>query len=294
MKYKRLFKRVRAGLSTEHSVSYVVNGYVVSSIYDKNGDNYNCVFKHPGHSDAKEAVEKLMNIFSLLLILGVSILAQNIIKALFGSLNYLIILEIVTLFLIVTLFAHSLKYMLSKDSRMFKNHGAEHKVFNAANKKGGIPTLEEARNASRFCPWCGVKVFSIIISLTLLNIILAILNLYVIPFGIVLAAGYYLPGYDPVCYYIQKRKTTAEPTDKELQLALNAFTAAYEISEGRDPRSDEKPTSEQLFNYLFNLNSRLGPNEKISYKEGLELETFKDRIDIENEILDIAIGTILR
>lgn len=294
MGIKRKTKKVRAGLSTEHSVSYIVNGYVVSSIYDNNGDKYNCVFKHPGHGDAKENIDKLMNIFSLLLMLVASIIVQNIIKSIFGSLTYLMILEIITLLFIVSMLTHSLGYMLSKDSRMFKNHGAEHKVFNAASKKGGIPTLDEARNASRFCPWCGVKVFSIIISLTLLNIILAAFNLYVIPFGIVMAAGYVLPGYDPVCYFIQKRKTTSEPTDKELQLALDAYTAAYEISNGRQPKREETPTNEKLFNYMFNLNARLGPNDKVSYEDVKNLDAFKDRIEIENEILETVFGSILR
>ncbi len=34
-------------------------------------------------------------------------------------------------------------------------HGAEHKVIAAAEKAGRAPTLEEARNASRFQPRCG-------------------------------------------------------------------------------------------------------------------------------------------
>lgn len=294
MSYKEILKRVHAGLSTEDSVSYIVDGYVVSSIKDKNGENYNCVFRYPGHSYEKESIDKLMNVFSLLLICIVSILGQSIIKSLFGSMSFILALEIVIFLFISTMFEKALNYMLSKDPKILKNHGAEHKVFNAATKKGSVPTLEEAKKASRFCPWCGVKVFSVILSLISLNIVLSAFNLYVIPFGIVLVAGYKLPGYDPFCYYVQKRKTTAEPSDEELSLALNAFTAAYEISNGRQPRKEETPTNEIVFNYLFNLNARLGPGEKLSYEEVKQLEAFRDRLEIENEILDVVFGTIVR
>lgn len=294
MSYKNLMKRIHAGLSTEDSVSYIVDGYVVSSIRDKTGDNYSCVFKYPGHSESKMVLDKELNALSYLLFAIFSFILQNIIKSLFGSLTCVMILEFIFFLYLTTVFSESLRMMLHKNPRILKFHGAEHKVFNAANKKGGIPTLEEAKKASRFCPWCGVKVLSIIMCLTLINIILAGTNLYVIPFGIVLASGYLLPGYDPISYFVQKTKTTAEPSDNELKVALKAFTAAYEISEGRVPRKDEEPTIDRSFDYLVSLNARLGPNDKLSTQDICQLEMFKERIEIEDEILKTVFGTIVR
>ncbi|MCQ2748965.1 MAG: DUF1385 domain-containing protein [Clostridia bacterium] len=294
MRYKNLMKKIHAGLSTEDSVSYVVDGYVVSSIRDRAGENYSCVFKYPGHSESKEKLDKTMDAATLILFLLISFMMQNIVKGLFGSMGFILALEIIVLVIFTSMLSKSLEFMQRKNPRIFKFHGAEHKVFNAANKKGDIPTLEEAKKASTFCPWCGVKVYSIIISLTIVNIILAAFNLYVIPFGLVLSAGYLLPGYDPIGFYLQKRKTTAEPTDSELEVALKAFSAAYEISNGREPYKDEEPTIERSFDFLCNLNARLGPNDKLSYEDICQLEAFKERLDIENEILENIYGTLIR
>lgn len=287
---------VRGGFSQENSISFFIDGHIVSSIHDKRGDKYRVVFELPKKVDesGEDLFRFVLRMFNTFLCSILSIWLQESIYFTFGNLALVRIFEMLVLVLMFVLLYIGMEQMLGK-RKVLLNHGAEHKVYNAAGKAGRAPTLEEARKASRYSPWCGVKMYTVTICLLLINVILLSFNYIAIPLILVFWIGVTVPGYDPVTYLVQKLFTTREPSDEELELAIEAYKTAIEIDEGRAPTEDEAPSTVKAMDLIMKLRDKAECGKERLTDEEIELfELYSERIRIEESIIGSVLGIVAR
>ena len=136
-----------------------------------------------------------------------------------------IIKIIIRIFTISTFILLLCIIMLGGDENTKRFHGAEHKVIQAFNELGRVPTLEETYNYSRLDYGCGtsfgvmfVFIFLIIfISTFSPDIWIAFDKIYI---GLIIMIILYFVGVFDIFQFF----TTSRPTDRELMVAISAVS----------------------------------------------------------------------
>ncbi|MCI0482814.1 MAG: DUF1385 domain-containing protein [Candidatus Dadabacteria bacterium] len=157
---------------------------------------------------------------------------------------------------------------LMKDvRRMFAYHGAEHKVINCY-EGGAEPTIETARNSTRFHPRCGTSFIVILLLVLIVIHSIAFLFIpeqfsYILKLAIRIALlipiagvsyelirlGSKFPDSKVINFFLlpglaTQFFTTREPDDDMLQVSLASFNRVMELE--RDPKlPDDTPENEE-------------------------------------------------
>lgn len=111
-----------------------------------------------------------------------------------------------------------------------KNHGAEHMTSLAYKKLCRIPTIDEVKKFSRFSKYCGISIFSALITAQIIGFVVFITTgfkiseilLLVIPLIFSSSFPFYLLGLFFQVF------TTSKPDDANIELAIAALSALEE------------------------------------------------------------------
>lgn len=109
------------------------------------------------------------------------------------------------------------------DKVLIKNHGAEHKVFNAYRKLKRIPTIEETKKFSRITFYCTSNLYPALFLAQIIGFFVQMHTGYRIPEILLFAIPHLKPGLFPLGYFVQLF-TTQEPDDDAIALAIAAIT----------------------------------------------------------------------
>ncbi len=133
--------------------------------------------------------------------------------------------------------------------KLRKNHGAEHKVFNAYRKLKRVPTIKEAQRFSRICKTCGGTIPSAMIIAQIIGFIVYIHFGIVIPEKVLYIVPLFIHGFFPfnILGKLLQLLTTAEPDDSNVDLAIAALEA---LDEKENPKMNPEELIE-LANSLF-------------------------------------------
>lgn len=282
----KIRKQIYGGFSTSHAVSFMIDNHVVSSFRDSAGDMYRKVFEVKENRPNRKDDKLYITLYVWFII--VSIIAQVIAFIEFPVTRIVVgVFEFLGFLKYSSILVRAVGgFREQEDSdKVMTYHGAEHKVFNAGVKLGRTPTLDEARKEKRFSPWCGVKLIGLRILFFLLNTILAFSGFYVLPCLMIDFLASAVPGYDPFTYFAQMFFTTAEPSDQELKVSIDAFNAAIEISNGRKTTSDEIPTVETAEDYVTKLLEEYDLTGYMTKEQENDALKVAERLDFENEVV---------
>jgi len=133
--------------------------------------------------------------------------------------------------------------IVKKGKRCRKNHGAEHKVFNAYRKLKRVPTIKEAQKFSRICKTCGGTIPSALITAQIIGFIVYINFGVVISEKMLYIIPLFLHGIFPFNLFgkLLQFFTTAQPDDSNVDLAIAALEALYE---NENPKMDPDELAE--------------------------------------------------
>lgn len=139
-------------------------------------------------------------------------------------------------------------FMIKEGNVCRKNHGAEHKVFNAYRKLKRVPTIKEAQQFSRICKTCGGTIPSAMIVGQIIGFIVYVNFGIVISEKLLYIVSLFLHGFFPFNIFgkLLQFLTTAKPDDSNVDLAIAALEAL-------DERENPKMDSEELIEYANSL-----------------------------------------
>lgn len=147
-----------------------------------------------------------------------------------SSLRGYIFYLIPTVFYFMISFVAIKELKKKKNENTRKNHGAEHMVFKAYRKLKRIPTVSEVRKFPRINSYCGINMFSAIITVNLIAICVYYCTGYVVSEILILTIAPMFGKFFPlnVMGNIAQFWTTAEPEDSNIKLAIEALEGLEE------------------------------------------------------------------
>lgn len=140
-------------------------------------------------------------------------------------------------------------FFIKKKGLVFrKNHGAEHKVFNAYRAMERVPSIQEAQEFSRICKTCGGSIPSALITGQIIGFIIYVKFGIVISEKVLYIIPIFLHGFFPfnLIGKLFQILTTAEPDDDNIDLAIAALEAL-------DERENPKLSQEEVIEFMNSM-----------------------------------------
>lgn len=132
-------------------------------------------------------------------------------------------------------------FFITKKGIVFrKNHGAEHKVFNAYNVLKRVPSIKEAQEFSRICKTCGGTIASALITGQIIGFVVYVKSGVVISEKLLFIIPIFLHGFFPfnLIGKLFQFLTTAKPDDSNIDLAIAALDALDEKENSKLTREE--------------------------------------------------------
>lgn len=124
-------------------------------------------------------------------------------------------------------FLFNLEY-IKNARRILRFHGAEHKVLNAYEELGRIPTIEEVKKFSRFSNRCGTNITTYVID-NILMIMASYINNPLRRLGIIIIINVvFITLVEAGCFNFLQRLNTSEPTVEEIKVAIEGLKVWHE------------------------------------------------------------------
>ena len=221
---KRISMKLQSGFSRNDRITFSNEKFSVTAILKPNGKiEYE-----------KKDSEKLSLLSIFYIIIGFfelylpHFLKSTLIIPNLSSNKKLIILYLLPSFIYFLLTLLSVLCTHS-DKKLIKNHGAEHKVFNAYKHLKRIPSIEEAKKFSRIIFYCSSNLYPALFLCQIIGYIVYMYKGYIIPEILLFIVPYIKPGLFTLGYLVQYF-TTQEPDDDSIMLAIAAITELDRIT----------------------------------------------------------------